>query len=76
MNFLQLLVGSNLASDLPSSDIDPLSYLVNIDDKASSFKFMEISDDITSEILQNCSSKKAVGCDQISMKLLKDHRKT
>ena len=69
-------VGSNLASELPSSDIDPLSYLVKIEDKASSFKFMEISDDITSEIVQNCSSKKAVGCDQISMKLLKDHSKT
>ena len=37
---------------------------------------MEISDDITSEIIRNCSSKKAVGCDQISMKLLKDHSKT
>ena len=70
-------VGSNLASELPSSDIDPLSYLVKIEDKASSFKFFEISDDIfTSGIIQNCLSKNAVGCDQISMKVLKDHSKT
>ena len=40
-------VGSNIASELPSSDIDPLSYLVKIEDEASSF--IEISDDITSD---------------------------
>ena len=40
-------VGSNIASELPSSDIDPLSYLVKIENEASSF--IEISDDITSD---------------------------
>ena len=34
---------------------------------------MENSDDITSEIVPNCSSKKAVGSEQITMKVLKDH---
>ena len=47
LNELFTTVDGNLASELPSSDVVPLSYLVKIEGKASSF--MEISDDITSD---------------------------
>ena len=47
LNELFTTVDGNLASELPASDVDPLSYLVKIEGEASSF--MEISDDITSD---------------------------
>ena len=45
-------VGTNLAAALPPSDIDPLSYLEK-STRHEIFKFWEISEDVTSKLLQN-----------------------
>ena len=68
-------VGSNLAAQLPVSNIDPLNYISEYSHALSPppFCFQEISLEITSKILSKSSTKKAVGCDGISMKLLKEH---
>ena len=68
-------VGTNLAAALPPSDIDPLSYLEK-SNHHEIFKFWEISEDQTSKLLQISSAKKAVGCDSIPMKLLKENSHT
>ena len=74
-NQFSTTVGTNLAAALPPSDIDPLSYLEK-SNHHEIFKFWEISEDQTSKLLQISSAKKAVGCDSIPMKLLKENRPT
>ena len=71
-------VGSNLAAKLPVSTIDPLIYISehSQDLSPTPFCFQEISEEITAKILSKSSIKKAVGCDGISMKLLKDNSST
>ena len=77
MNFFTE-VGSKLVATLPVSTIDPLNYISEYsqDLSVTPLGFQEISKEITAKILPKSSTKKAVGCDGVSMKLLKDNSST
>ena len=66
-------IGSGLADKLPATNTDPLSYLSRLPHDER-FDFLEVSPIIIDEVIENSSSKKAVGYDGVSMALIKDNR--
>jgi hypothetical protein len=60
-------IGENLASKFPQTDTNN----ININRPLNSFNFKEITIQEISKILNSLDSKKAVGCDGISVRLLK-----
>ena len=68
-------IGSGLAEKLPATNTDPLSYFSRCTHNEH-FDFLEVSSEITDEVIKNSTSKKAVGYDGISMAIIKDNRQT
>ena len=68
-------IGSDLAEKLPATNTDPLSYFSRCTHNEH-FDFLEVSSEITDEVIKNSTSKKAVGYEGISMAIIKDNRQT
>ena len=68
-------IGSGLAEKLPATNTDPLSYFSRCTHNEH-FDFLEVSSEITDEVIKNSTSKKAVSYDGISMAIIKDNRQT
>ena len=68
-------IGSGLASKLPESKTNPLSFLEYSCD-GPCFDFLEVSNEITAEVIKSSNIKKATGYDGISMRLIKDNMLT
>ena len=66
-------IGTGLAGKLPKTNVDPLSYLIK-NTHIEQFDFLEISPEITAEVIGNSSAQKAVGYDGISMAIIKDNK--
>ena len=61
-------VGANLARGIPSTSVDPLSYLI---DTESSFSFQKITANDVANLISKLDTKKATGLDNIPGKFLK-----
>ena len=64
---ISLTIDDSLASELPNSDIDAISY---INPTNSSFSFTEINVEIVIEILKSVNPNKAIGPDNILGRVL------
>ena len=62
----------NVKSKLPESRTNPLSFLENSCD-GSRFDFLDVSNEITAEVIKSSNAKKSTGYDRISMRLIKEN---
>ena len=53
-------IGTGLAGKLPKTNVDPLSYLIK-NTHIEQFDFLEISPEVTTEVIGSSSAQKAVG---------------
>ena len=51
-------IGTGPADNLPKIDIDPTSYLTK-SNNGDAFSFLEVSSEITAEIIHKCNPKKS-----------------
>ena len=63
-------IGTGHAGKIPKTNINLFSYLIN-NTRIDQFDFLEISPEITGEVISNSSAHKAVGYDGISMAIIK-----
>ena len=66
-------IGEGLAKSLPPSTTNFQDFLTKNDDTPD-FNFLEVSNEITLEIIKNSKGKKAAGIDKISMSIIKENR--
>ena len=62
-------VGPKLANDIPSTDIDPLTYMTPV---STSFEFQDLRIEELRSAMKNLKMSKSPGLDKISVKLLKE----
>ena len=68
-------IGSGLPEILPATNTDPLSDFSKCTHN-DHFDFLEVSSEITDEVVKSSSSEKAVGYDGITMAIIRDNRQT